>query len=763
MVLWKSGPYMVRDTESRPQPERVSGRLLATRLAPPRSGVSPIARDRLIHLLDGGAALPLVVIAAAAGSGKTVLASEWVRRRSERGERTGWLSLDFAHNEPARFWRYFATAARASLGELPVFVERELGSTEALWPEERLGGLIEHLTSIDTTAVVVLDDYHQVVDESIHEHLAFLVEHGGSSICLVVLSRSVPPLHLARLRGRGLLAEIDAEVLALTVAETTELVNRELSTPLDPDAVDRLQEQTEGWPVGVYLASVSLARHDSPSDFISEVTGDEDNIVEYLGAELLSGLSDEERRFLFRSSILDRFCGPLCAAVTSQSNAPQILERLATGNCLIVSLDRRRYWHRYHHLFADLLRSELERHESAAVDHLHHRAATWFADHDLGPEAVSHAIAAQEWDLAGQLIGRYWKEQRNRGTRMTVVTWLEALPAGRIELDPALLVAQAWCWLAIGRLDEGDRVHERLADFVKRSPGPSDDVLAEFLISRAKLTLLRGDTKRALDDAEQAAGIEQRWDRTNPGTALTLVGAAQFWRDPAAARTALTTSIELAISSGHHGSVLMAQGYLAALEEDEGGERLAKDALRRAEGVGWRSHFLNSMPRLVLARCHRLRGQLDQAQSELDVALELARQANTPLRTAYCLLELAELQHSRNESAAPAMKEIRRLIALCPNPGRLDELAAQAAARLRIPLNLPDAAPSLVEPLTERELAVLGYLPTDLKQRQVAEALYVSTNTIKTQVQAIYRKLGVTSRPAAVRRASELNLLSKAN
>lgn len=754
---------MVHGAESRRQSGPVSGRLLATRLAPPRSGVSPIARDRLIRLLDGGAALPLVVVAAAAGSGKTVLAAEWVQGRSERGQRTGWLSLDATDNEPARFWRYFAAATRASLGELPASVEHDLRATDALWPEERLGGLIEHLTTTSTTAVVVLDDYHQVVDESIHEHLAFLVEHGGRSICLVVLSRSLPPLHLARLRGRGLLAEIDAETLALTLGETTELVNRELSTPLDPDAVDRLQEQTEGWPVGVYLASLSLARHDSPSDFVTEVTGNEDHIVEYLGAELLSGLSDDERRFLFRTSILDRFCGPLCVATTGQADAAHILERLATGNCLIVSLDRRRYWHRYHHLFTDLLRSELERHEAAAVAELHQRAATWFADRDLGPEAIAHAIAAQEWDLAAKLIGRHWGEQRNRGTRATVVAWLEALPAGRIELDPALLVAQAWCWLAVGRLDEGDRVHERLAELVKRSPRPSDDVLAEFLISRAKLTLLRGDTKRALDDAEQAARIEQQWERPNPGTALTLVGAAQFWRDPAAARTALTTSIELATTSGYHGSVLMAQGYLAALEESLRGERLAKDALARAEEVGWRSHFLNSMPRLVLARCHRLRGQLDQAQSELDLAIKLAQQANTPLRTAYCLLELAELQHTRNESAGPAMKEARRLIADCPDPGRLDELTVQTAARLRIPLTLPDAEPALLEPLTERELAVLAYLPTDLNQRQIAEALYVSTNTIKTQVQAIYRKLGVTSRPAAVRRGSELNLLPNAN
>lgn len=736
---------------------------MATRLAPPRSGVSPITRQRLIRLLDGGAALPLVVMVAAAGSGKTVLASEWVQGRSERDEQTGWLSLDITDNEPARFWPYFTAATKASVGDLPPAVEHDLGATDALWPEERLGGLIEHLTRIDTTAVVVLDDYHQIVDESIHEHLAFLVEHNGRSFCLVVLSRNPPQLPLARLRSRGLLAEIDAETLALTVSETTELVNRELSTPLTPDAVHRLQEQTEGWPVGVYLAALSLATHDSPGEFIAEVSGDEQSIVDYLGTELLSGLTEDERSFLFRTSILDRFCSPLCAAVTGQADAPQILQRLATGNCLIVSLDRRRYWHRYYHLFADLLRSELERHEPADIDDLHHRAATWFANRDLGPEAITHAIAAHKWDLAAQLIGRHWEEQRNRGTRTTIVTWLEALPAGRVETDPALLIAQAWCWLSIGRLDEADQVHERIVELVKRPSRPSDNVLAEFLINRAKLALLRGDTGRGLDDAEEAARIEQQWEKPNPGTAITLVGAALFWRDPTAARTALTTAIELAAASGHHGSVLMAQGYLAALEHGEAAESLANAALARAAEVGWRSHFLNSMPRLVLARCHRLRGQLDQAQSELDLAIELARRANTPLRIAYCLLELAELQHTRGESAGPTMKEARRLITDCPDPGRLMDLAVQAAARLRVPLTVPDTETLLVEPLTERELAVLAYLPSELKQRQIADALYVGTNTIKTQVQAIYRKLGVTSRSAAVRRASELKLLPKAN
>ncbi|MDX2379813.1 MAG: LuxR C-terminal-related transcriptional regulator [Acidimicrobiia bacterium] len=703
---------------------------------------------------------PLVVIVAAAGSGKTVLASHWEQRRSERDELTGWLSLDAGDNDPPRFWRYFAAAVSAAVGGLPAPIEREIAAPTGLRPDERLGGLIDHLTTTDTKAVVVLDDFHHVTDASIREQLAFLLDNCRSSLCLVVLSRGQPQLPMAKLRSRGLLAEITTEDLALTVEETTEVLGRELST-LDVHDAERLHERTEGWAVGVYLAALSLATHEAPSEFIADVSGDEQVIVDYLAAELLSGLTDDERRFLYRTSIVDRFCAPLCAAVTGQADAAQILDRLARANCLIVSLDQRRYWHRYHHLFAEFLRSEVERWEPEAVPDLHHRAATWFADQRLDVEATGHAIAARQWDLAARIIARCWEEQRDRGARAVVVEWLNGLPPDLIESEPALLLARSWTWLYVGRLDETDQVHGRLSAMVEGPKRPSADVTSEFLVSRATVRLLRGDTGRALDDATEAAHLEQEGDRPNTGRALTLVGAALFWRDPTTARTALTNAVELTASSGHHGSTLQAQGYLAALEEEpELAEVLANGALARAAEVGWRFHFLTSMPHLVLARCRRLDGRYEGARTELDTAIELARRAHTPLRTAYCMLELAEQEYLRDGPVRDTMTEIRRLTADCADPGRLTDLVAQASARFRLPPpSSLMAQPLLPDPLTERELAVLTFLASELTQREIAEALFVSTNTVKTHVQAIYRTLAVTARGAAIRQAIDLDLL----
>lgn len=522
--------------------------LLATKLAPPHSGVAPIVRSRLGQNLDEGLSSPLVVVSAAAGSGKTVVVSEWAVRSTRE---VGWLSLDSGDNDAARFWRYFNSALQTAVGGLPSPVGLELSAGASLRPDERLDGVINHLVDAGLNAVVVLDDYHLISNESIAEHVTFLVERGGGCVCLVVLTRGRPQLPLARLRSRGLVAEISADSLAMTVDEAAELLDRELSRPVTSAEVDWIHERTEGWAVGVYLAALSLKAQNGPAASGVMFGGDDENIVEYLGAEVLSGLEDEERHFLVRTSILDRFCPPLCTAVTGEADAPRILERLAQTNGMIVSLDTRRYWHRYHHLFADFLRRELERAEPDRIVELHLIAARWLAERGLGSEAIAQALAAHDWELAAGLVVEHWKEQRDQYEVATVVNWLESLPAELIEADSGLLLARAWTALADGRLDEVERVHDQLGDVMAESGPAPNRVAAEYLISRATVRLLRGDTGGARADAVEATRLTDENRGPDLGRALTVLGAASFWLDSRdEARATLTRAVELAEADG---------------------------------------------------------------------------------------------------------------------------------------------------------------------------------------------------------------------
>jgi LuxR family transcriptional regulator, maltose regulon positive regulatory protein len=349
---------------------------------------------------------PLTLVCAPAGFGKTALLADWARR----GRRpVGWLSLDEADNDPARFWRHVVAALE---GVRPGVAERVaplLGPPAPSSFEGLVTALINELAAQPDEVVVVLDDYHLVEAQPVHVSLGFLLEHLPPGLQLVVASRADPPLPLARLRAGGQLAELRAADLRFTPEEAAELLRGAVGTGVSlPDtAVAALAARTEGWAAGLQLAALSLRGRDDPDEFVAAFSGSHRYVLDYLTEEVLDRQPEQVRAFLLETSVLERLCGPLCQAVTGRADSQRLLERVERANLFMVPLDEVRGWWRYHQLFADLLRARLRQERPERVPQLHRVAAAWYEQHGLADDAVRHALAAGDAAWAARLVERH--------------------------------------------------------------------------------------------------------------------------------------------------------------------------------------------------------------------------------------------------------------------------------------------------------------------------------------------------------------------
>ncbi|MBV9336051.1 MAG: AAA family ATPase, partial [Solirubrobacterales bacterium] len=392
--------------------------LLRTKLvgpSPPRL----VVREGLIGALSGDPSRPLSLVYGPAGSGKTMLVAQWAASARE-GRPMAWLSLDAGDNDPARFWMYVIEALRSVLPGIGGAALAMLRAPGVNLVEEALPALINELADVSEQFVLVLDDYQAIEDERIHEGVALLIEHLPATLRIVMTSRVEPPLRVGTLRARGQLNEIDAALLRFSLSEAESMLNDVHGLGLAPETVKRLHERTEGWAAGLYLAVLSMRGRDDASGFVESFAGSDRRVVDYLAAEVLGEQRDAELDFLLYTSVLDRFCAALCDAVMGAGESRATIDRIERVNYFLIPLDPRHEWYRYHHLFGELLRHELERREPGRAGELHHRAGRWFLDAGMVSEAIGHLTAAGELDAASELIYEHWLTFTNAGQRETV-------------------------------------------------------------------------------------------------------------------------------------------------------------------------------------------------------------------------------------------------------------------------------------------------------------------------------------------------------
>jgi LuxR family maltose regulon positive regulatory protein len=737
---------------------------IETKLHAPTVRKEWVERHDLVGYLTGTAAR-LVLLSAPAGSGKTTVVAQW-RSSPAEARAFAWISLDAGDNHPARCWWHVVHALQRACPELDA--DDILGALRVQDPDIAgtfLPLLVNELARLEKPVVLVLDGYNLISERGFHEQVASLLPRLPHAVQLALITRTDPPLPLARLRAAGELTEIRARELHFGPAQVAELVTNVAGIELsEPDLAD-LTSRTEGWPAGVYLAALALRGHPSPSAVIQQFTGDSRFVVDFLAEEVLSHQPTGIRQFLARTSILNRFCAPLCDAVTGTANAAEIIDILERDNLFIVPLDETRQWFRYHRLFAELLRSDLARTEPEVMPALHKRASEWLRRSGLPGQAISHAQAAG--DVAGviSLIAANWYVYVHCGQVAVVRGWLSSLGDDEVIAHPVAAHCGAWAAAL-----SGDR--ESLRRWLPIVEAAEDDSpLPDGIRSlKSSAALLKGTfgfdgIGPMRDAAAEAVTLEP--DPASPWHAMARASyaAALYWSgdlDAAAARAEEALSAPACVgiirmlASAIFSLAALGQGRPAEAEQLA---RSACDILADPDsdlGEAPQSSLAYTAAGAVLAH----RGLLTEARREFERALRIRRSQSgiSPWATVEIQIRLASLLAGTGDRprADALAAEARLLLAPAPDGAdallaRLDRLEQRLAGRPRGVL--------VVDPLTDREVGVLRLLRGSLSIREIGQKLNVSQNTVKTHTSAIYRKLGVSSRHDAIRRGRDMDIL----
>ncbi len=736
--------------------------LLATKVHIPAIGGEVVQRKPLLDALTAGLRHKLTLLSAPAGWGKTTLLAQWASG-SEKDEALAWLSLDPSDNDPVWFWMYVIAALRnASPGVGTRAVE--LLATGADPTQVALPTLLNDLDTLGSPLVLILDDYHMVVNRAVHEQLAFVIDRMPSNLRLVLATRSDPVLPLARLRASGELVEMRSEDLRFEPAETGQLLNDVLKLGLTDADIQRLHQRTEGWAAGLYLAALSLAgRHDAAA-FIKTFAGDNRHIVDYLMAEVLDSQPSQTRDFLLRTSVLRRLSGPLCNAILQTTCSAEVLENIERENLFVVPLDMSRRWYRYHHLFGELLRAELQRTEPDLVAGLHRKAAGWFEAEGLVDEAVRHLVAAGDIPRSADLIAADWVNEFNEGGLSTVSGWLDLLPDEYVRQDQRLSAARAWIALNVGQFDDAQRWIEAVEAASETPSGGGLD--AQLAALREVYAFKTGDVTAALEAARRAISLDFGDALQARSAARCMYGSALYFSgrtDDATA--AFRRAVQLAEKIGDRRRRIYALGYLALIAAESGELVEAERQISRTTGGGSfpaeSEQFVNAIVSLAAATVLDVRGDKTAAADAAHLAVSLARKGGGVLELAKALVLLADVLDDLgdHEPAAASRSEARALLRACADDTIAPTVLDRARRSKRLPGNSRGRGETVTEELTAKEQEVLLLLATRLSRREIGQRLYVSVNTVKTHQRALYRKLGVESRDAAVNRARALGLL----
>jgi len=714
-----------------------------------------VNRPRLLSELTGSASAKLVLVNAPAGFGKTTLLAQW-RSTAAAGRPVAWLSLDRGDYDPGRLWWHVVSALQRACPELGAGdILAALAARPPDIPGTVIPMLVNKLMGVPVQIVLVLDDYHVIKDRRCHEQVAALLRHLPPTLTIVLVTRTRPPLPLARLRTLGEMTEIRPRDLRFTRQEAAGLVRTVSAVELTAADLADLVRRTEGWPTGVYLAAIALRGHPSPRDFIRQFTGDNRFVADFLVEEVLSRQPAEITQFLTRTAILGRFCAPLCDAVAGTGNAAAIIDTLDRENLFVLWLDETRRWFRYHKLFAQVLRSRLARTEPDMVRTLHERASAWYQAAGWAEEAIDHALAAGDVPRAVDLIADNWHPYASAGKVGTVLGWMRSLPDEQIAANPLAAHCAAW---AAAHSDEPEALRRWIpAIEAGGHHGPLPDGIQSFKSSAALLRGLYGfDGLRVMrDSACLAVTLE-----TNPrspwhGVAKAAYGFSLYLcGDLRAAEDQLAEAVRSEASTAPLS--ILGVSALSLIAVQRGDLPRARDLASTARSLATRCE-LDDAPQSSLAytatgAVYAAQGRHEEALGEFKHAVPSHRRTPgmSPWTALEGMLALAQVLLDLDDSARAAeiIDDAQDVLILYPDDvnaltTRLERLRRRLARSPRV---------DLVDPLTDREVAVLRRLRGTLSLREIGAELGVSPNTVKTHTQAIYRKLDVSNRHDAVER-----------
>jgi ATP/maltotriose-dependent transcriptional regulator MalT len=771
--------------------------ILAAKITAPDVPDWALPRPRITKLIaEGTRWCPLTVVTGPPGAGKTMALALWAA--AEPGP-VAWLSVDEYDNRPGAFWAYVVAALRQSGVALPKTMSTGArGRAEHMF----LLRLASALAALDPPVTLVLDDFHLITEPKVLSALDFVVRNVGPGLRVVACSPMDPPLPLHRYRLAGELADIRAADLAFTTAEAGLLVAQHGSS-LSAVSLESLTRRTEGWAAGIRLAAISMDSHPDPDQFVKELTTEDSALTSYLVEEALSTQPPEARDLLLRTSILDHVNAALAGELTGSDKAAGILAGLAHTNAFVRPIGGG--WYRYHTLLAEVLRLKLRHGSADRVPDLHRRAARWHQRTGHLRDAVRHAARAGDWQLAASLVidGLAISEIIEPGPGRSLAQEFAGMPPPAAGDGPRPYLISAAVALATHRADSWAPALATAEAVMENLPA-GQEATARLAAAMLRLAASRrtGDlaaAETAMLSAEALAGQLPGGTRAHHpeirARLLAARGAVQLWSGQfdEAARV-LESGVAAAATPGGDRDRAACLGQLALVEALRGRLRRAEElAVQATAAPGARepgppAQDPNQAALVALAWLHLERGELRETASLLKQVSAALRGSPDKLLGALACLAAARgyladghaaaaaqyLATARSGWSVPAWLEQRLTQAASRGPGaaagvqqhqaqarRRDHPPARRHSQRPAPLSGPAqaTAPLVVEPLTEREQEVLRHLSQLLSTAEVASEMYISTNTVKSHLKSVFRKLGAAHRGEAVRRARQLELI----
>jgi ATP/maltotriose-dependent transcriptional regulator MalT len=736
--------------------------LAEAKLTAPRQREETIKRPRILRALDAGEDAALTLVAAPAGYGKTTAVRAWC---ASRRTPFAWVTLDAGDNDPIRLWRYIATAVdrvRQGLGRGALQRLDVAGSPSPI--ASPIDELMNGITAFREGVVIVLDDLHSISEKECLESVAYALDRLPAAARMILITRADPMLRLAHLRARGALAELRAGELAFTAAEAYELLVERAGLEIGIEEVEVLLERTEGWPAAILLAALWLRSVDDPRRAVREFGADHRFVADYLSSEVLGSLDDDVRSFLLRASVLGEFTAEFSNGVLGRTDSESMLAELERSNLFVFRLERGR-WFRVHSLVAEFAELQLASLEPGAAGEIHRRAAGWLRARNLPIEATEHAAAAGDQELVAEILADCHLALIRNGDTRTLLRWVRTLPDEQLIDHPELAVAAATADTLIGQQAIEKHRFLQLASRAQAERPERFTPYVEAVAEMVRAASVDGNVSRAVVDGRRSveiarAGADDVLVAALASYAHALYFAGELDEAWGAALQAVAHPDAERRAPGH----AFARSTLALVAVDRGRLAPARSHAEKARALvgrlGSSRSWLGANASAALGAVLAGEGSLADAERELAYAEHLFQDEVATVHHAWVLVFLARVRcrRGRLHEAEATLRSACGELGELTDSGRVALLAADAERELEQARTRADGG-EILDPPSEAELAVLRLLATDFSARQIGEGLFISPNTVRSHMRAIYRKLGVRSRADAVARAGLLGLL----
>lgn len=724
--------------------------LIAAKFHQPVSRTKLVQRLQLIQRLNAGlnAGQQVFLVSAPAGFGKTTCINEWVNTLD--GWMVSWLTLDTEDDDPGRFFTYIIAALQRVNGKLGQDIESVLRSGQ-LPPGEIISTiLINDILELKEPFLLVLDDFHIIQDPFILEVFKKLMAHLPQPLRLCLITREDPPLPLAKLRANNLLTEIRARDLRFDGHDIELFLNNVIGLSLTQADIAALEVKTEGWIVGLQLAGLSMREQEDTSDFISTLSGSHRYILSYLTEQVLGQQTEEIQRFLLQTSILNKLNGDLCDAVTRHRDSHALLEKLLAANLFILPLDDERLWYRYHHLFADLLRNLRGTLLDEKITELHQRASRWYAQAGMASDAIQHALYADDYAAAVNLLEEHAMELVMQGYAKTVNRWVQVIPEEWQSKSPRTNLAFAWMHLLRGAYTKVSPYLEQLEKIFGttqvdlRTDEGDPSLVAEWLVIRSLFLYMQGKTEECMQMATRVLEIApEQDDRVRSLAYYVQASVYQLREDYPKAIKGYKVSIQHGRMSENLVAEIMSTAGLAGMLHEQGQLRqafeIASESVERIERSGISPPF-GAVLYAALGDVHYQWHQVEEARRQFSRALHLSILGGSNTVTVFCHVLLSRLAQLESDLEAAA-SEIQKAASLVPvgAPEYIQQEVVSQQVRIFLAINRPAAAETALQAygFSFKDWFSFPDLPSGKSNPHSIGQLYNSgLHTLLTRVQA---------------------------